>query len=195
MQLGNFALYNNSLGVIVKIEETIIGNIVTFFDLETDQIYRLRESHIKQYVRRKKGSKPADSMSDAQKKAIRAIESNLNIEFNGRSLDDVSMFNYELEFNSRPYDKERANAILFLRYYSDETAIMLEFVKLYVQMQQALVHTINTNIGFLMESNPVPRVYTTLETLVEYLAKYRVVVTDTETFLYRFNSFQPIELI
>lgn len=52
MQLGNFALYNNSLGVIVKIEETIIGNIVTFFDLETDQIYRLRESHIKPYARR-----------------------------------------------------------------------------------------------------------------------------------------------
>lgn len=46
-----------------------------------------------------------------------------------------------------------------------------------------------------MESSPVPRVYTTLETLVEYLAKYRVVVTDTETFLYRFNAIQPIELI
>lgn len=30
MKLGNFALYNNNLGVIVKIEETIIGNIVTF---------------------------------------------------------------------------------------------------------------------------------------------------------------------
>lgn len=27
--------------------------IVTFFDLETDQIYRLRESHIKPYVRHK----------------------------------------------------------------------------------------------------------------------------------------------
>ena len=92
MQLGNFALYNNSLGVIVKIEETIIGNIVTFFDLETDQIYRLRDSHIKQYVRRKKGSKPADSMSDAQRNAIRAIEANLNVKFNGRSLNDVSMF-------------------------------------------------------------------------------------------------------
>lgn len=114
--------------------------------------------------------------------------------FTDIQLDELEKY-YELEFNSRPYDKERANAILFLRYYSDETTIMLEFVKLYVQMQQALVHTINTNIGFLMESNPVPRVYTTLETLVEYLAKYRVVVTDTETFLYRFNAIQPIELI
>ena len=92
MQLGNFALYNNSLGVIVKIEETVIGDIVTFFDLETDQIYRLHESHIKSYVRRKRGSKPADSMSDAQRNAIRAIEYNLNVKFNGRSLDDVSMF-------------------------------------------------------------------------------------------------------
>lgn len=92
MKLGNFALYNNNLGVIVKIEETIIGNIVTFLDLETDQLYRLRESHIKPYARRKKGSKPADSMSDAQRNAIRAIEYNLNVKFNGRSLDDVSAF-------------------------------------------------------------------------------------------------------
>lgn len=114
--------------------------------------------------------------------------------FHDIQLDELEKY-YELEFNSRPYDKERANAILFLRYYSDETAIMLEFVKLYIQIQQAQVHTINTNIGFLMESSPVPRVYTTLEALVEYLAKYRVVVADTEVFLTRFRSIQPIELI
>jgi hypothetical protein len=114
--------------------------------------------------------------------------------FHDIQLDELEKY-YELELNSRPYDKERANAILFLRYYSDETAIMLEFVKLFVQIQQAQVHTINTNIGFLVKSSPVPRVYTTLEALVEYLAKYRVVVTDTETFLYRFNAIQPIELI
>lgn len=114
--------------------------------------------------------------------------------FHDIQLDELEKY-YELEFNSRPYDKERANAILFLRYYSDETAIMLEFVKLYVQIQQAQVHTINTNIGFLMESNPVPRVYTTLEALVEYLVKYRIVVADTEVFLTRFHSIQPIELI
>lgn len=114
--------------------------------------------------------------------------------FTDIQLDELEKY-YELEFNSRPYDKERANAILFLRYYSDETAIMLEFVKLYIQIQQAQVHTINTNIGFLMESSPVPRVYTTLEALVEYLAKYRVVVADTEVFLRRFDSIKPIELI
>lgn len=114
--------------------------------------------------------------------------------FHDIQLDELEKY-YELEFNSRPYDKERANAILFLRYYSDETVIMLEFVKLFVQIQQAQVHTINTNIGFLMKSDTVPRVYTTLEALVEYLAKYRVVVTDTEVFLTRFDSIEPIELI
>lgn len=115
--------------------------------------------------------------------------------FHNIQLDELERY-YELELQDvDAFDKKRMNAVLFLSNYSDETAIMLKFVKLYVQMQQALVHTINTNIGFLMESSPVPRVYTTLETLVEYLAKYRVVVTDTETFLYRFNAIQPIELI
>lgn len=114
--------------------------------------------------------------------------------FHDIQLDELEKY-YELEFNSRPYDKERANAILFLRYYSDETAIMLEFVKLFVQIQQAQVHTNNTNIGFLMESSTAPRVYTTLETLVEYLVKYHSLVTDTEVFLTRFHSIKPIELI
>ena len=115
--------------------------------------------------------------------------------FHNIQLDELERY-YELELQDvDAFDKKRMNAVLFLSNYSDETAIMLKFAKLYVQMQQALVHTINTNIGFLMKSSPVPRVYTTLETLVEYLAKYHVVVTDTETFLYRFNAIQPIELI
>ena len=115
--------------------------------------------------------------------------------FHDIQLDELEKY-YELELQDvDAFDKKRMNAVLFLSNYSDETAIMLKFAKLYVQMQQALVHTINTNIGFLMESSPVPRVYTTLETLVEYLAKYRVVVTDTEVFLRRFETIKPIELI
>lgn len=115
--------------------------------------------------------------------------------FHDIQLDELERY-YELELQDvDAFNKKRMNAVLFLSNYSDETAIMLKFAKLYVQMQQALVHTINTNIGFLMESSPAPRVYTTLETLVEYLAKYRVVVTDTEVFLRRFDSIEPIELI
>lgn len=59
--------------------------------------------------------------------------------FQDIQLDELEKY-YELEFNSRPYDKKRMNAVLFLSNYSDETAIMLKFAKLYVQMQQALVH-------------------------------------------------------
>ena len=46
-----------------------------------------------------------------------------------------------------------------------------------------------------MKSDTVPRVYTTLEALVEYLAKYHKIVTNTEVFLTRFDSIEPIELI
>lgn len=115
--------------------------------------------------------------------------------FSDIQLDELEKY-YELELQDvDAFDKKRMNAVLFLSNYSDETAIMLKFAKLYVQMQQALVHTINTNIGFLMESSPTPRVYSNLDKLVEYLAKYRVVVTDTEVFLRRFDSIKPIELI
>ena len=115
--------------------------------------------------------------------------------FHNIQLDELERY-YELELQDvDAFDKKRMNAVLFLSNYSDKTAIMLKFAKLYVQMQQALVHTINTNIGFLMKSSPTPRVYSNLDKLVEYLAKYRVVVTDTETFLYRFNAIELIELI
>ena len=115
--------------------------------------------------------------------------------FSDIQLDELEKY-YDLELQDvDAFDKKRINAVLFLSNYSDETAIMLKFAKLYVQRQLVQARTINTNIGFLMESSPAPRVYTTLETLVEYLAKYRVVVTDTETFLYRFNAIKPIELI
>lgn len=115
--------------------------------------------------------------------------------FTDIQLDELEKY-YELELQDvDAFDKKRINAVLFLSNYSDETAIMLKFAKLYVQRQLVQARTNNTNIGFLMESSPTPRVYTTLETLIEYLVKYRVVVIDTEVFLYRFNAIKPIELI
>lgn len=115
--------------------------------------------------------------------------------FSDIQLDELEKY-YELELQDvDAFDKKRMNAVLFLSNYSDETAIMLKFAKLYVQRQLVQARTNNTNIGFLMESSPTPRVYTTLETLVEYLVKYHNLVTDTEVFLYRFNAIKPIELI
>ena len=72
---------------------------------------------------------------------------------------------------------------------------MLEFAKLYVQLQQVRIRTNNTNVGFLIESSPTPRVYTTLETLVEYLVNYHNTFTDTKVLLYLIKQIQPIELI
>lgn len=115
--------------------------------------------------------------------------------FDNIQLDELETY-YNLELQDvDAFDKKRMNAVLFLSNYSDETAIMLKFAKLYVQRQLVQARTNNTNIGFLMESSPTPRVYTTLETLVEYLVKYHNLVTDTEVFLYRFNAIKPIELI
>lgn len=115
--------------------------------------------------------------------------------FHDIQLDELEKY-YKLEIqNVDAFNKKRINTILFLNNYSDETAIMLEFAKLYVQLQQVRIRTNNTNVGFLIESSPTPRVYTTLETLVEYLVNYHNTFTDTKVLLYRIKQIQPIELI
>ena len=113
--------------------------------------------------------------------------------FSDIQLDELEKF-YKLELQDvYAFDKKRTNTVLFLNNYSDETAIMSKFVKLYVQLIR--VHTDNKNFGFLMKSSETPLMYTTLETLVEYLVAYHKIVTDTDVFLTRFNSIEPIELI
>lgn len=113
--------------------------------------------------------------------------------FRDIQLDELEKY-YKLELQDvYAFDKQRTNVVLFLSNYSDETAIMSKFVKLYVQLIR--VHTDNKNFGFLMKSNDASRVYSNLDKLVEYLVKYHKMVTDTEVFLTRFNSIEPIELI
>ena len=115
--------------------------------------------------------------------------------FKDIQINELEKF-YKLELQDvDAFNKKRINTLLFLNNYSDETAIMLQFTKLYVQLQLVRAQKNNTNIGFLMESSPTSRVYTTLETLVEYLVKYHNLITDTEVFLQRFALIQPIELI
>lgn len=113
--------------------------------------------------------------------------------FRDIQLDELEKY-YKLELQDvYAFDKQRTNVVLFLSNYSDETVIMSKFVKLYVQLIR--VHTDNKNFGFLMKSSDTPRVYSTLDKLIEYLVKYHNIVTDTEVFLTRFNSIEPIELI
>lgn len=105
-------------------------------------------------------------------------------------------YKLELMMSDEPSDKiikERANTLLFLRNYSDETTIMLEFAKLYIKLLQFIEN--NKDFGFLVESNDTSRVYSNLDKLIEYLVKYHNIVTDTEVFITRFDSIRPIELI
>ena len=52
----------------------------------------LREHQLTPYTRRKNGSVPAENMSDRQRQAISLIEQNLQINWNGRTMEDVSTF-------------------------------------------------------------------------------------------------------
>ena len=55
--------------------------------------------------------------------------------FSDIQLDELEKY-YDLELQDvDAFDKKRINAVLFLSNYSDETAIMLKFAKLYVQRQ------------------------------------------------------------
>jgi hypothetical protein len=117
--------------------------------------------------------------------------------FRDIQLDELEQF-YKLELimsdeRSDATVKKRANTLLFLRNVSDESSIMLEFAKLYILVQPFVEY--NKNFGFLMKSSDTSRVYSNLDKLVEYLVKYHKIVTDTEVFLTRFNSIEPIELI
>lgn len=119
--------------------------------------------------------------------------------FKDIQLDELEQF-YKLELIMSMSDdpstetiRKRANTLLFLRNVSDESAIMLEFAKLYVLTQTFIEN--NKNFGFLMKSSDATRVYSNLDKLVDYLAKYHKIVTNTEVFLTRFDSIEPIELI
>lgn len=115
--------------------------------------------------------------------------------FQNIQLDELEKY-YKLEVqNVDPFNKKRISALLFLNNYSEETAIMLKFANLYMKTQQARAHTTNSKIGFLVESGELPRVYTTLETLVEYLTNYRKLGIDVEVFLKHIKSIELVELI
>ena len=74
--------------------------------------------------------------------------------FKDIQLDELEKY-YKLELQDPcAFDKKRTNAVLFLSNYSDETAIMLKFTKLYVQLIR--VRADNTNFGFLLKSSETP---------------------------------------
>lgn len=92
IRLGNFVFHGDDFGVIIKRDETIVGDVWTFMSLSSGDITMLREHQLTPYTRRKNGTVPAENMSDKQRQAIGLIEQNLQINWNGRTMEDVSTF-------------------------------------------------------------------------------------------------------
>ena len=92
-KLGNFVKYNNQLHLIFSIDDTIIGSVLTIISCdENKNIYRILEEKVQPYNRKPNGVKSASEMSEKQRKCIQTIENILNVQFNGKKLDDVSIF-------------------------------------------------------------------------------------------------------
>lgn len=92
IRLGNFVFHGDDYGVVIKRDETIVGYVWTFLSLSSGDITMLREHQLTPYTRRKNGTVPAENMSDKQRQAISLIEQNLQINWNGRTMEDVSTF-------------------------------------------------------------------------------------------------------
>lgn len=92
IRLGNFVFHGDDYGVIIKKDETIVGDVYTFLSLSGGDITMLREHQLTPYTRRKNGTTPAENMSDRQRQTISLIEQNLQINWNGRTMEDVSTF-------------------------------------------------------------------------------------------------------
>lgn len=92
-QTGNFVYYNQKLHLIFKQDDTIIGPLLYLVSCDNQlQIHTVHEHNVKPYNRKPNGQTPASNMTAKQEKCIKRIESVLEIQFNGKTLTDVSTF-------------------------------------------------------------------------------------------------------
>jgi len=90
---GNFVKYNDQLHLIFKMEDTIVGSILNIISCDDDKnIYRILETNVQPYNRKPNGETPASKMTEKQQKCIKLIENVLSIQFNGKTMNDVSTF-------------------------------------------------------------------------------------------------------
>lgn len=92
---GNFVIYRDKLHLIFKIEKASIGYLYYLLDVSEDSedtVKIVTGRDMKAYKSRPRNTRPSSEMTQNQKLAIRRIEQTLKLEFNGRSLDDVSKF-------------------------------------------------------------------------------------------------------
>lgn len=92
---GNFVIYQDKLHLIFKIEQSTIGSLYYLLDISedsSDDMKIVTDRNIRLYKSRPRNTRPSSDMSQNQERAIYRIEQTLGLEFNGRSLDDVSKF-------------------------------------------------------------------------------------------------------
>lgn len=92
---GNFVIYQDKLHLIFKIEQSTIVSLYYLSDVSedsSDDMKIVTNCNIRPYKSRPRNTRPSSDMSQNQERAIYRIEQTLDLEFNGRSLDDVSKF-------------------------------------------------------------------------------------------------------
>ena len=92
---GNFVIYRDKLHLIFKIEQTSIGEIYYLLDVSedsSDDVKIVTGQNIEVYKSRRRKTRPSSEMTLSQERAINKIEQTLDLDFNGRSLDDVKVF-------------------------------------------------------------------------------------------------------
>ena len=92
---GNFVIYRGKLHLIFKIEQSTIGNLYYLLDVSedsSDDVKIVNCQNIGKYNARPRNTRPSSEMTLSQERAINKIERILDLEFNGRSLDDVKKF-------------------------------------------------------------------------------------------------------
>ena len=92
---GNFVIYRDKMHLIFKIEQSSIGSLYYLLDMSEDSgddVKIVTGRDMKAHKARLRNTRPSSEMTQNQKLAIRRIEQTLKLEFNGRSLDDVSKF-------------------------------------------------------------------------------------------------------
>lgn len=92
---GNFVIYDDKLHLIFKIEQTSIRNLYYLIDVSedsSDDVKIVTSQNMGKYMTRPRKTRPSSEMTLSQERAIDRIEQTLDLDFNGRSLDDVKKF-------------------------------------------------------------------------------------------------------
>lgn len=114
--------------------------------------------------------------------------------FHDIQLDELEKY-YKIELQDVDvFHKKRINTILFLKNYSDETEIMLHFVKLYIRF----IRVVNDwgNVGFTLNGEPYITVYSSFEKIAEHLAQCRSFCdNDNSVFIMFFPKIELVKLI